>query len=87
MTIYKNLLKESNDKIRTGRKLITIDCNDSSGDLEKFLMWWKFMGDIGHSALIHCDVDNKLDIVKIYCDGDGADRTYSINIKMLPDKK
>jgi hypothetical protein len=84
--IYKFLKEDSEHKVRKGRKLITIECNDSQGELEKFLMWWKSMGDIGHSATVHCDVDNKSDIVKVYCDGDGADRTYSITVKMLPDE-
>lgn len=70
----------------SSRKLITIDCYDGEGQLEKFLNWWKMMGDIGHSAAVECDVENKSDIVKIYCDGDGADRVKSITVKMIPEE-
>ncbi len=70
----------------TSRKLITIDCYDGGGQLEKFLNWWKSMGDIGHSAAVHCDVENKSDIVKIFCDGDGADKIKSIKVQNLPEE-
>lgn len=69
------------------RKLITIDCNDGAGQLEKFLNWWKSMGDIGHSATIHCDVDVPENMVEIFCDGDGADRVKSITVKTIPEEK
>ena len=85
-SLYKSLKEAKEPKYKRGRKLITIECNDSEGELEKFLNWWKVMGDVGHSALIHCDVGQKEDMIKIYCDGDGADRTKSITVKMLPDE-
>lgn len=83
--VYKSLFEDKEPVYKKGRKIITIECNDSQGELEKLLYWWKAMGDIGHSAMIHCDVDNKSDIVKIYCDGDGSDRTQSISVEMLPE--
>ena len=84
----RDLLKENPEpKFKGGRKIITIECNDSEGELEKFLNWWKQMGDIGHSAMVHCDVDQPEGLVKIYCDGDGADRTKSIKVQLLPEEK
>lgn len=82
----RNLLEDKEPEIKKGRKQITIICNDSYGALEKFLRWWKSMGDIGHSAIIHCDVDQPTDMIEILCDGDGSDRTESITVKMLPDE-
>jgi hypothetical protein len=92
-SIYKKLLIESKllesapteeRKIEKGRKLITIECNDSSGDFEKLLRWWESMGNIGHSAVVHCDVEQPESLVKIFCDGDGADRIQKITVKILP---
>lgn len=82
--VYKSLIEDKEPTFKGGRKIITIECNDSEGELEKLLHWWKSMGDIGHSAVVHCDVDQPDGLVKIYCDGDGADRTKSITVKMLP---
>ncbi len=86
----KNILNELDSKkeplYQKGRKIITIECNDSAGELEKFLNWWKSMGDIGHSAVVHCDAEQPTNIIKIFCDGDGADRTKSIIVKMLPNE-
>lgn len=80
------MLKEDNEpEIKTGKKRITIELNDSNGDFEKLIRWWKFMGDIGHSAVIHCDVEQPSNIVKIYCDGDGADRVQSIKVEKIKD--
>lgn len=69
-----------------GKKRIVITCNDSTGDFEKFLNWWKSMGNIGHSAVVHCDVEQSADIVKIFCDGDGSDKIYSIDVENMPDE-
>jgi len=82
----RKLFEQDKSQVKKGRKRITILCNDSGGELEKFLNWWKAMGDIGHSAVVHCDVEQKSDMVKIFCDGDGADRTESITVQMLEEK-
>ncbi len=79
-------LKRLLESETSSRKLITIDCYDGEDELEKFLKWWEFMGNIGHSAVIHCDVEQPSEMVKIYCDGDGADRVKSITIKRIPEE-
>ena len=77
-------LKRLLESKTSSRKLITIDCYDGEDQLEKFLKWWESMGNIGHSAVIHCDVEQPSGMVKIYCDGDGADQVKSITIKRIP---
>lgn len=63
-----------------------IEVNDYNGEFEKLLRWLESMGNIGHSATIHCDVSRPSDIVEIYWDGDGADRIYSIKKEVIKDE-
>ena len=78
----RNLLESKT----SSRKLITIDCYDPEDELETLLKWWESMGNIGHSAVVHCDVEQPTNMIKIYCDGDGADRIKSITIKHIPEE-
>jgi hypothetical protein len=89
-SIYKSVVSESEKKEKTyngGNKIITIEVNDSEGELEKLLDWMQSMGNIGHSATIHCDVNQPSDLVEIYWDGDGSDRIRNIKIEMIPEEE
>ena len=72
---------------KPSRKIITIEISDQSNEFEKLIKWWKQMGDIGHSALCHLDVEQKSDMVKVFCDGDGSDRIYNIDVKYIQDER
>lgn len=87
--LCKDILVEhkQTNEIKSGPKRIVIECNDAEGELEKFLQWWKSMGNIGHSAEVHCDVNGSDGITKIFCDGDGADRIYKLEVTMLEEKE
>jgi len=82
--IIRQIITESEEPVITkGKKRITVELKDSSGDFEKLIRWWKQMGDIGHSAVIHCDVEQPENLIKLFCDGDGADRVQSIEVMNL----
>lgn len=84
--IKEILIEQKEPVINKGKKRITIELYDSSGDFERLIRWWESMGNIGHSALIHCDVDSE-NMVKLYCDGDGSDRVSVLDVEMLPDEE
>lgn len=81
--IIKNLTEEKKSQVQSGKKRITIELNDSTGDFEKLIRWWESMGNIGHSAVIHCDVEQPSNMVKFFCDGDGPDRIQSIKVEKI----
>lgn len=85
-SIYNQIVETNEKKYTSGKKRITIEVYDGEGEFEKLLNWWKSMGDIGHSAVVHCDVGQPGEIVKIFCDGDGADRVQSIQVEKLEEE-